>query len=91
MAPKPLRWTAALAGLVSAIAASAQTYPARYVTLVVPYAAGGSVDAVARTAAPKLGERLGQTIVIDNHAGAGGVIGTQKVAKAAPDGYTLLL
>jgi tripartite-type tricarboxylate transporter receptor subunit TctC len=70
--------------------ALAQGYPSRAITMVVPYAPGGSVDPVARMFTPKLGERLGQPIVIDNAAGAGGVIGTQKVANAAPDGYTLL-
>jgi tripartite-type tricarboxylate transporter receptor subunit TctC len=69
----------------------AQSYPARHVSLIVPYASGGSVDAVARMVAQRLGERLGQSVVIDNVAGAGGVIGTQKAANAAPTGYTLLL
>jgi tripartite-type tricarboxylate transporter receptor subunit TctC len=70
--------------------AFAQGYPSRAVTLIVPYAPGGSVDPVARMFSPRLGERLGQPVVIDNTVGAGGVIGTQKAAGAAPDGYTLL-
>jgi tripartite-type tricarboxylate transporter receptor subunit TctC len=69
----------------------AQPYPSQPITIVVPYAAGGSVDAVARVIAPRLGERLGQSVVIENIAGAGGVTGTQRAARAEPDGYTLLL
>jgi tripartite-type tricarboxylate transporter receptor subunit TctC len=75
--------------LVSSIA-QAQGYPTRAVNLIVPYAPGGSVDPVARLFTPKLGERLGQPIVIDNAVGAGGVIGTTKAANAPADGYTLL-
>ena len=70
--------------------ATAQPYPSRPITLIVPYAAGGSVDVVARVVADKLGEKLGQNIVIENVAGAGGITGTQRAARAAPDGYTLL-
>jgi tripartite-type tricarboxylate transporter receptor subunit TctC len=68
----------------------AQTYPARPVTVIVPFAAGGGVDATARLILPKVGEILKQTIVIDNVAGAAGTIGADKAAKAKPDGYTLL-
>jgi tripartite-type tricarboxylate transporter receptor subunit TctC len=67
-----------------------QSYPARPITLIVPYAAGGSVDAVARIVVPKVSERLGPSVVIENVAGAGGIVGTQRAARAAPDGYTLL-
>jgi tripartite-type tricarboxylate transporter receptor subunit TctC len=77
-------------GLVFSVA-SAQTYPSKPITLIVGYPPGGSVDLVARTAAPELGRRLGQAIVIENVAGASGTIGTQKVVSAAADGYTLLL
>ena len=66
-------------------------WPAKPLTLIVPYAAGGNVDAVARWVAPELGKRLGQTIIIDHIAGAGGVIGTERAARGAPDGHTLLL
>lgn len=85
----PLAATAALA--LSAASAFAQAWPTRPVTMIVPYAAGGNVDAVARWVAPELSKRLGQQIVIENVAGAGGVIGTDRASRAAPDGYTLLL
>lgn len=66
-------------------------YPSSRITLVVGYSAGGSVDLVARTVAPELSRRLGQQIVVENVAGAGGTLGAAKVAAARPDGYTLLL
>jgi tripartite-type tricarboxylate transporter receptor subunit TctC len=69
--------------------ASAQDYPTRPVTMVAPYAAGGGADLVARRLAQKLGDRLGQSFVVENRLGAGGVIAAASVAKAAPDGYTL--
>ncbi len=81
----------AIAGLVAANASVAQAWPAKPISLIVPYAPGGNVDVVARWIAPELGKRLGQPIVIDNVAGAGGVIGTEKASRAPADGYTLLL
>jgi tripartite-type tricarboxylate transporter receptor subunit TctC len=66
-------------------------YPARPITLIVPFPAGGGVDAVARIIADKLASELGQPIIIDNRGGAAGVIGTRASAKAAPDGYTLIV
>lgn len=69
--------------------AQADDYPSRPVTLIVPWAAGGAVDTLARIAAPKLGERLGKPVVVENRPGGGSSIGTAVGAKAAPDGYTL--
>ena len=71
--------------------ASAQAYPTKPVTLIVPFAAGGPTDTVARTVAAIMSKSLGQTVVVENAGGAGGNIGNEKVAKSAPDGYTLLL
>jgi tripartite-type tricarboxylate transporter receptor subunit TctC len=69
--------------------ASAQAWPAKPIRLMVPFPPGGSTDIVARIVAQKLGERLGQSLVIENRGGAGGTIGTAIIAKAAPDGYNL--
>ena len=73
------------------VPASAQVYPSRPITLVVPFPAGGGVDAMARITAERLTVALGQQIIIDNRGGAAGVIGTRAAAKAAPDGYTLVM
>jgi tripartite-type tricarboxylate transporter receptor subunit TctC len=81
----------AVAGALAPASVTAQTYPARTVRIVVPTSPGGGNDFVARHAAAKLGERLGQQFIVENRAGAGGAIGTAFVAKAPPDGYTLLL
>jgi tripartite-type tricarboxylate transporter receptor subunit TctC len=72
-------------------AASAQDWPSRAVTMVVPYAAGGPVDTLARILAARLSEILGQQVVVENVPGAGGMTGASRAAKAAPDGYTVLL
>jgi tripartite-type tricarboxylate transporter receptor subunit TctC len=71
--------------------AAAQTYPAHTIRLIVPFAAGGSNDVMARIISPHLEQALGQTVIIDNRPAAGGVVGSDAVAKAAPDGHTLLL
>src|SRR5438067_13249756 len=70
---------------------SVPTWPTRPVTLIVPYAAGGPVDTIARIMAQRLTEVLGQTVVVENIGGAGGMTGAARVAKATPDGYTLLM
>lgn len=71
--------------------AAAQSYPARPVRIIVPFPAGGGADFMARAVGQKLGDALGQSFVIDNRAGAAGIIGTELVAKSPPDGYMLLL
>ncbi|MGE8367149.1 Bug family tripartite tricarboxylate transporter substrate binding protein [Cupriavidus sp.] len=76
---------------VCAASAQAQDYPARPVVLVVPFPPGGAVDIIGRMVGKKLGDRLGQTVVIENRAGAGTIVGAGYVAKAAPDGYTLFI
>ncbi len=86
---KPI--VALAAALAMAANASAQTYPSRPVTVVVGFAPGGGTDTVARVMQRKLGEYLGQTIVVENRAGAGGTIAATVVAKTEPDGYTILL
>src|SRR3954466_13321189 len=77
--------------LLAGVDASAQTYPSRPVKLVVPYGVGGSADVYARYIGAKLSETLGQPVVIENRPGAGSIVGTDAVAKAEPDGYTLLM
>jgi len=86
-----LRW--ALGALFACIAtvASAQSYPNRAIRLVVPFPAAGTTDILARAAAQKLTEAFGQSVVVDNRPGAAGNIGSDLVAKSAPDGYTLLM
>jgi tripartite-type tricarboxylate transporter receptor subunit TctC len=82
---------AAAALLSSASLSHAQNYPGRPITLVIPFAPGGSTSIVGRGVADKMGELLGEKVVVDNRPGAGGTVGTKAVAKSEPDGYTLLL
>jgi tripartite-type tricarboxylate transporter receptor subunit TctC len=91
--PVMIRTAALLAAalVLTSPAARAQTYPSRPITLIIPFAAGGSNDLVGRAIGKKLTEAWGQPVVVENRAGAGGLIGTAAVATAAPDGYTLLL
>ncbi len=87
------RWIAAAALCLSASwgNAQAQNYPSRAITLVIPFAPGGSTSIVGRGIADKMSELLGEKVVVDNRPGAGGTVGTRAVAKSDPDGYTLLL
>jgi tripartite-type tricarboxylate transporter receptor subunit TctC len=78
-------------GLAAAGAADAQSYPVRPIRMIIPFSAGGATDVPGRIIAQKLSAALGQQVIIDNRPGAGGVIGSQIVAKAQPDGYTMLL
>jgi len=83
---------AALAGLLAlAGSASAQNYPSRPLTMVVPFAAGGPTDVLGRVIAQRMGEVLGQNVIVENVGGAGGMTGGKRVAEAKPDGYTMLL
>jgi tripartite-type tricarboxylate transporter receptor subunit TctC len=94
MLPRTPHWTRPLlttALALAAVAAQAQAWPAKPIKLVVSYPPGGTLDAVARIVATPLSQRLGQPVVVDNRAGAGGAIGGDLVAKSAPDGYTVLL
>ncbi len=80
-----------LVALCIGLPAAAQTYPAKPVRLLVPFPAGGATDILSRALSQELGKKLGQPVVVDNRPGAGGTIGADAGAKAAPDGYTLLL
>jgi len=82
-------FAAAAIAMIQVPQARAEDYPSRPVTMIVPWAPGGAVDTVARVVAPRLGDRLGKPVVIENRGGAGSTLGTALGAKAQPDGYTL--
>ncbi|MEY4598123.1 MAG: hypothetical protein RLZZ445_920, partial [Pseudomonadota bacterium] len=82
--------TAALL-LSSTFAVASETYPARTVRIVVPFAPGGFVDFTARLVAPPYAQAMGQQFVVDNRPGAGGIVGAEMAARSAPDGYTLII
>lgn len=86
---RSLRGLAALALVQGATLAHAADYPTKPITFIVPYTAGGTTDLVARTAGQKVAEKLGQAVIVENRPGAGGNIGMDAVAKAAPDGYVI--
>ena len=91
MSQSYVRWLCGAALAAIACASGAQQYPNKTVRIVLPFPAGGSADIIARLIARKLGDSLGQTFVVDNRAGAAGIIGCELVAKSPADGYTLLL
>ena len=87
----PAKVLLAAGALACAGVCTAQNYPSRYIRMIVPYVPGGGTDTLTRTIAPKLGETLGQQIIIDNRVGGSSAVGTEIAAKALPDGYTLLM
>jgi len=89
---KLLSFAAAFAAALSSLSpAQAQSFPNRQISIVVPYPAGGPTDTIARVLAERMKQSLGQTVLVENPTGAGGTIGTARVARAAPDGHTLIL
>jgi len=88
---RPVISTAAVCALLASVTPAWADYPTRPITLVVPFAAGGSTDTIARIVAEHMAKTLGQSIVIENDAGAGGTTPTTRVARATPDGYTIMM
>jgi len=88
---KILQLSLSILALIFAVTASAQSFPTKPIKIIVPFPAGGTVDFFARVISTKLSEALGQSVLVENRAGAGGNIAAEAVAKAAPDGYTLLM
>jgi tripartite-type tricarboxylate transporter receptor subunit TctC len=91
MTPHRFAAAGALALAATVPLVHAQTFPTKPVRLVVPFPPGGGIDGVTRILAPRLGDSMGQTMIVDNRTGAGGVLGTELVVKANPDGYTVLM
>ena len=89
--PTFVRGALAAAALLTAVSAQAQNWPAKPITWIVPFAAGGPTDALARNIAERVGREVGQSIIIDNSPGAGGTVGATKAARAPADGYTMLV
>jgi tripartite-type tricarboxylate transporter receptor subunit TctC len=87
---KIIRMIALVMGLLT-IQVSAQTYPNKPIRIVIPYGSGGAPDILGRLIGVKLQASLGQPVIVENHPGAGGTVGTDFVAKSAPDGYTILV
>src|SRR3954465_15076949 len=85
------RWFGAMAASLFVWAAAHAEYPDKPVRIIVPFAPGGAVDAIARIIAERISGPLGQNVLVDNRVGAGSVVGTEAAARAAPDGYTLLM
>ena len=88
---KKMLFAAAFAALAFVAPAGAEDFPTRPVTMVIPFAAGGPQDTIGRIVAQRMGELLGQPVVIENVGGAGGMTGSKRVAEAKPDGYTMVL
>jgi tripartite-type tricarboxylate transporter receptor subunit TctC len=91
MIGRPLALLVLVGAAVWPVAAAAQSYPARPITVVVPFAAGGVFDTIARIVGVRMGELLGKSVIVENVTGAGGIIGVERVIGAKPDGYTVLL
>ena len=89
--PHLARWAAALAASLLSFAAVAQPYPTKPIKILVGFAPGGGTDVVARLLAQKMQESMGQPVVVENRAGATGMIAAELLSKSAPDGYTLLM
>src|SRR5262245_34279231 len=88
---RPLLAALAFAALANIGSAAAEGYPNRYISIIVPFSAGSPVDTISRILAPGMSRRLGQQVVVENVTGAGGTTGITRGAKAAPDGYTMVI